>query len=65
MYFILQSYSHYSHYRALQRSTNSDAAKHFHQTMWKKSSLLLVRATFVFGSMAGGVVALMYWLASK
>ncbi len=50
---------------ALLGNPTSEAVTNFHRMMWRKSALLLVWATFVFGSVAGGVISLMYWLVSK
>jgi hypothetical protein len=50
---------------ALLGSPTGEAAKNFHRMMWEKSTLLLIWATFVFGSVAGGVVSLIYWFVSK
>lgn len=50
---------------ALLGKPDGEAGRKFHRMMWEKSAALLVRATFVFGSAAGAVVALIYWLASK
>ena len=36
----------------------------FHKTVTTRSVMLLGWATFVFGSVAGGVVSLIYWLVS-
>ena len=49
---------------ALLGNPSSQAATNFHKMMWKKSILLLVWATFVFGSVAGGVIAAIYWVMS-
>lgn len=50
---------------ALLGNSASEAVRNFHRMMWEKSALLLVWATFVFGSVAGGVIAVIYWFVSR
>jgi hypothetical protein len=50
---------------ALLGNPSSQAVRNFHKMMWEKSILLLVWATFVFGSVAGGVIAVIYWFVSR
>ena len=50
---------------ALLGNLSSEAVRNFHKTMWEKSIMLLVRATLVFGSVAGGVIAVIYWFVSR
>ncbi len=50
---------------ALLGNPSSQAVRNFHKMMWEKSILLLLWATFVFGSVAGGVIAAIYWFVSR
>lgn len=54
-----------NHAASLLGGKSSPAVQNFLKIMWSQSSLLLLRATFVIGTIAGVVISILIWIFSK